>query len=184
MTFDIPTIVSPQACQQIILRTSPLVIMTSIATSTIIVALEAVLVINMTTGTAIVSQPLMTAEAKVTMPNTVTDLDQEHDYDQGPILVTLEAQDTIMVTTFIIMTTGEENRRFHLLLPLIQVWAENHLLLEPNHLQFNIRIRLLNQSLRQNPPKLLRLFLSKLSQGRYNGYHAHLILFLHLLQTI
>ncbi len=95
-------------------------IVTSIATCAIVVALEAVLVINMNTGTAIASQPLMTTKAKVTMPNTVTNLDQEHDHNQGPILVTLEVHDMIMVTTFIMMPTGKGNGCAQVLLSLVQ----------------------------------------------------------------
>ena len=37
----------------------------------------------------------------------------------APVLVILEAQDTIMVTTFIMMTTGVEEGRARLLLPLV-----------------------------------------------------------------
>ncbi len=93
--------------------------MTIIATHTIIVALKAVLEIGMITGIAIASLPLVIAKAKVTMPNTVTNLDQDHNCDQGPILMTLNAQDTIMVTTLIMMTTGKGNWNAHLLLSLI-----------------------------------------------------------------
>ncbi len=89
------------------------------ATHAIVVTLEAVLVINMITGTAITSQPLVTAKAKVTMPNTAIDPDLDQDRDQGPVLVPLKAQDTIMVTTFIMMTTGAENGRARPLLPLV-----------------------------------------------------------------
>ncbi len=65
-------------------------IVTSVSTCAIVVALEVVLMIDMTTETAIASQPLVTAKAKVTMPNTVTDLDHEHDHNQDPALMTLE----------------------------------------------------------------------------------------------
>ncbi len=75
--------------------------------------------INMIIGIVIASQPLVTTRAKVTMPNTVTDPDQDQDRDQGPVLVPLEAQDTIMVTTFIMMTTGAENGHVHQFLPLV-----------------------------------------------------------------
>ncbi len=44
----------------------------------IVVILGAALVIDMTAETAIASQPLVTARAKVTMPNTKTNPDQEH----------------------------------------------------------------------------------------------------------
>ncbi len=44
----------------------------------IVVVLEAILVIDMITGTAIASQPLVTAKAKVAMLNTVTDPDPDH----------------------------------------------------------------------------------------------------------
>ncbi len=116
-------------------------IVTSIATHATVIALEAVLVINMTTGTVIASQLLVTAKARVTIPNTVTDPDQEHDCNQGPILIILEAQDTIMVTTFMMMTTGEGNGRAHPLPPLVQDQTKDCPLLEPNLLLFNIGIR-------------------------------------------
>ncbi len=93
--------------------------MTSIAKHAIVIVLEAVLVIDMITRTAIASLPLVTAKAKVTMLNTVTDLYQGHNCNHGPVLVILKAQDTIMVTTFIMMTTGEDNGCAHLLLSLV-----------------------------------------------------------------
>ncbi len=114
--------------------------MTTITNHGIAVVLEAVLMIDMIIGTVIASQPLVTAKAKVTMPNTMTDPDQDHDRDQGPVLVPLEAQDTVMVTTFIMMTTGAENGRVHLFLPLARDWIEDRPLLEPNHLRFPIKI--------------------------------------------
>ncbi len=114
--------------------------MTTITKHGIAVALEAVLMIDMIIGTAIASQPLVTAKAKVTMPNTVTDPDQDHDRDQGPVLVPLEAQDTIMVTTFIMMTTGAEHGCVHLFLPLAQDRTEDCPLLEPKLLRFTIKI--------------------------------------------
>ncbi len=119
ITFDIPTIVSPQACWSIVLKTSPLVIVMNIATHAINIALEAALVIGMITGIVIASQPLVITKARVTMLNTVANLDQSHNQDQGPVLVILEAQDTIMITTFIMMTTGEEKGRVYLLFPLV-----------------------------------------------------------------
>ncbi len=92
---------------------------TSIAKHTIVVILKAVLMINMITWIAITSQPLVTAKDKLTIPNTVIDPDQNHDCHQGSVLVILEAQDTIMVTTFIMMTTGVEEGCARLLLPLV-----------------------------------------------------------------
>ncbi len=61
------------------------------ATHVIVVALKAILMIDMITGTTIASQPLMTAKAKVAILNTVADLDLDHNPDQGPVLVILEA---------------------------------------------------------------------------------------------
>ncbi len=119
-------------------------IMMITATHMIVIALKAILVIDMITGTAIASQLLMTKKAKVTMPNTTTNLDLDQDHDQGPLPMILEAQDTIMVTTFIMMTTGVENGCAHPLLLLVQVQIDDHPLLEPNHLWFNIKTRLLN----------------------------------------
>ncbi len=113
----------------------------SIAIHAIAVALEAILVINMITGTAIASQPLVTIKAKVTMPNTTANLDLNHDHNQGPIPVILKARDTIMVTTFIMMTIGAENGHVHLFLPLVQDQTKDRPLLVPNHLRFTIRIR-------------------------------------------
>ncbi len=112
ITSDTPIIVSPRACQLIILETDPLKIVTDIIIHAIVVALVlvATLMINMIAGNAITSQTLMTAKAKTTMLNMETDLDQGHNHDQGPVLVILEAQDTIMVFTFIMMTPGEGNR--------------------------------------------------------------------------
>ncbi len=85
----------------------------------IVIILEAVLVIDMITRTAMASQPLVIAKAKVTMLNTDPDPDPGHDRDQGPIIVPLEAQDMIMVTTFIMMTTGAEDSRALPLLSLV-----------------------------------------------------------------
>ncbi len=65
------------------------------------------------------SQPLVTTRAKVTMPNTMTDLDQEHDHNQGPVPMILEAQHTIMVSIFMMMTTGKGNGCAHQLLSLV-----------------------------------------------------------------
>ncbi len=87
--LDTQTIISPWASQPTILETSPLVIMTNIITIAIIVALWAALVTNMITEIATASQQLMTAKAKITMPNPTTNLDQEHNCDQGPVLVIL-----------------------------------------------------------------------------------------------
>ncbi len=125
--------------------------MTTITKHGIAVVLEAVLVIDMIIGTAIASQPLMTAKPKVTMQKTKTDLDQDNDHNQGPVLVPLKARDTIMVTTFIMMTTGAENGHVHLFLPLAQDQTEDRPLLEPNHLRFPIKIRWLSRSQRQCP---------------------------------
>ncbi len=81
------------------------------ATYAIVVVLDlgAALMINIIAENAITSQQLMTARAKVTMPNSTTNPDQEHICNQGPVLVILETQDTSMVTTFMMMTTGERN---------------------------------------------------------------------------
>ena len=73
----------------------------------IIPILQAALVIVMIAGTMIASQLLVTAKAKVTMLHTKTNPDQELDHNQGPCLVILKTQDTIMVTTFIMMTLQE-----------------------------------------------------------------------------
>ncbi len=56
-----------------------------IAVHAIVIALilVAALVINMITGNAITSQLLVTTRA--------TNLDQDHDHDQGPVLMILEA---------------------------------------------------------------------------------------------
>ncbi len=55
--------------------------------------------IDMIAENAIASQQLMTAGAKVTIPNSATDPNQEHNCNQGPILVILKTQDAIMDTT-------------------------------------------------------------------------------------
>ncbi len=86
--LDIQTIISPRACRPIILESSPLVIVTNIATHVIVMVLGAALKTDMVAGNAIASQQLVTARAKVTMPNSATDPDQEHDCDQGPNLKT------------------------------------------------------------------------------------------------
>ncbi len=78
----------------------------TIVKNLIVVVLGAALVINMIAENAIASQLLVTARAKITMPNTKTDPDQEHDHNQGPVIVILETQDTIMVTIFMMMTPG------------------------------------------------------------------------------
>ncbi len=100
--------------------------------------------IVMIIGIVIASQLLVTTRAKVTMPNTGADPDQDHDRDQGPVLVPLKARDTIMVTTFIMMATGAENGHVHQYLPLARDWTKDRPLLEPNHLQFTIKIRWLS----------------------------------------
>ncbi len=48
----------------------------------VVLILEAALVINMIAKNAIMSQLLVTAGAKVTVPNTATNLDQGHNHDQ------------------------------------------------------------------------------------------------------
>ncbi len=101
----------------------------------IVIILEADLVIDMITGTMIASQLLVTAKAKVTMLNTMTNPDQDHNCNQGPVLMPLKAQDTIMVTTFIMMTTGAENGH------VCQDWTKDCPLLDSNHLRFTIRIQ-------------------------------------------
>ncbi len=115
ITSDIPIIVSPLACQLLVLEIKPLEIVTGIAIHTIIVALilEATLVIDTTAGNVITSQLLVTTKAKVTMLNTKVDPDQDHIHDQGPVLVLLQARGTIMVTTFVMMTLGEGNSHAH-----------------------------------------------------------------------
>ena len=49
------------------------------------------------------------------MPNIKANLGQNHDHNQGLVLVILEAQDTTMVITDIMMTLGEGNSHAHLL---------------------------------------------------------------------
>ncbi len=119
--LDIQAIVSQWALRFTVLETSLLVIMMGISTHAIIVVLilRAALVINMIAETAIASHKLVTARVKLTMPNPATDPDQEHDCNQGPVLVILEPQDMIMVTIFMMTTTGERNRDTHPLLSLI-----------------------------------------------------------------
>ncbi len=136
--FDTQAIVSPWAHQPIFLKTSPLVIVTTIVKHTIVVIVEAALQINMITEYAIASQLLATARAKVTMPNTLTNPDKEHNHNQGPVLVILEPQDTIMVTIFIMMTPGECIQNVQPLLSLGQDWNIELPLLEPNLLLLNI----------------------------------------------
>ncbi len=92
--------------------------MTKIATHAIVITLKAALMIDMTTGTMIASQPLVIEKAKATMPNTTTNLDQGHDQNQGPVLMTLKPQDTIMVTKFMMITIGEGNK---FILPLLSL---------------------------------------------------------------
>ncbi len=98
---------------------SPLVIVTSIATQTIVVALQATVMMDMIAENLIASLQLVTSRAKVSMPNTVTDPDQERDRIQDPILMTLKNQDMIMVTIFMMMTPGERNSHLHPLLSLV-----------------------------------------------------------------
>ncbi len=81
--------------------------MMTIAAHAIVVVLGATLMINMIAVNAITSQQLVTARAKVTMPNSVADPDQEHNHNQGPVLAILEPQDTITVTKFMMMTLGK-----------------------------------------------------------------------------
>ncbi len=73
----------------------------------IVIILGAALVSDKIAENATASQQLATTKTKVTMMNTETDPDQEHNHDQGPVLVILKPQDTIMVTIFMIMTPGE-----------------------------------------------------------------------------
>ncbi len=47
------------------------------------------------------------------MPNVEANLDQDHNNNQGPVLVILEAKHTIMVITYIMMTPGEGNSHAH-----------------------------------------------------------------------
>ncbi len=72
---DIQTIFGPQAFRPIGLETSLLMIMTSIATHTIVVVLGAALMIDTIIENAITSQLLVIAKAKVTMPKPVTNPD-------------------------------------------------------------------------------------------------------------
>ncbi len=67
---------------------------------------------------AIASQQLVIARAKVAMLNSTTNPDQEHNCNQGPILVILKPQDAIMVAIFMMMTTGEGIRKTQPLLSL------------------------------------------------------------------
>ncbi len=118
--------------------------MTSIATHATVVALRAALVIDMIAEDAIANQQLMTTKAKVTMPISTTNPDQDHNRNQGPVLVILDPQDMIMVTIFMMMTPGGGNRHTHLLLSLAQDLTVERPLLEPYLLLFNIKTQLLN----------------------------------------
>ncbi len=93
ITADTPNIVSPLALLLVEIETNPLGIVTNIAIHTIaiVLILVATLVINMIAGNTIASQLPVTARANVTMQNTKANLDQDHDHNQGPILVILEA---------------------------------------------------------------------------------------------
>ncbi len=84
--------------------------MMNIVTHAIVVALGAALVTDMITETATASQQLVTAKAKVIMPNTTTNLDQERNCNQGPVL---------MVTIFMMLTTGKGKGLALLLLSLV-----------------------------------------------------------------
>ncbi len=130
-----------------------------VATRTIIIVLGAALVIDMTAENTITSPQLVVTRAKVTMPNSATNPDQEHDHNQGPILVIIESQETTMVTIFMMMTTGEGIRNTWPLLSLLQDQTVERSLLEPNLLLFNIKTGLLNQTPLQHPHKIMRSFL-------------------------
>ncbi len=73
------------------------------------------------------------------MLNTETDLDQGHLHNQGPVLVILEAQDTTMVITFIMMLPGEGSDHAHLLPSLAQDWNTDRPLLKPSLFLFYIK---------------------------------------------
>ncbi len=73
------------------------------------------------------------------MLNTETVLDQDQDPDQGPVLVILVPQDTIMVTTFTTMTIGEGSIHTFMLPSLVQNGNDNRPLLNPHLLQLNIK---------------------------------------------
>ncbi len=115
ITSDTQTIISPWACQLIVLETNPLKVMTDIAIHAIVIALILVvtLMIDMIAEHTIASQLLVTAKAKTTMRNIAANLDQCQGHNHGPILVILEVQDMIMVITFIMMTPGEGNSHNH-----------------------------------------------------------------------
>ncbi len=138
--LDTQTIVNPQTCQPIILETNPLVIAMNIATHAIVIILGATLVIDMITENAITSHQLVTTWAKVTMPNTATNPDQEHNHNHGPVLMILEPQDTIMVNIFMMMIPGEGIGKTQPLLSLVQDWNVERPLLKANLLLFNITI--------------------------------------------
>ncbi len=87
---------------------------------------------------------LQGARAKVTMLNSVTDPDQERNCNQGPVLVILKTQDTIMVSIFMMMTPGERNGHACLLLSLVWDQTMERPLLEPSLLLFNIKTQFLN----------------------------------------
>ncbi len=78
------------------------------------------------------------------MLNIEADLGQDHNHDQCPICMTLNAQDTTMVITYIAMTPWEGNRHAHLFPSLAQDWNANRLLCKPNLLLFYIKPQLLN----------------------------------------
>ncbi len=102
-------------------------------------ALAAVPMIDKITGIAIASLTLVIAKARTTMPNTETVPDQ----DPGPVLVILIPQDTIMVTTFTMMTNGVGSGHTLLLPTLVQNGINKHPLLKPNLQQLYIKNLLL-----------------------------------------
>ncbi len=117
-----------------------------IAIHMIVIALilDATFMIYMIAENVIASQLLVTARAKVTMPNIKANLDRDHDHDQVPVLVILEAQDTTMVITYVIMTPGEGNGHACLFPSLAQDWNVEHSLLKPNLLLFYVEPQSLN----------------------------------------
>ncbi len=118
---------------------------------------------------ATASQLLMIARAKVTLLNTKANLDQDHNHNQGPILVTLKAQGTIMVTTFIIMITGGGNSHTHPLPSL--AWDRTS---PPG---FYINPWLLNWKPQHLFIRMTNLFPRTLSLTRSNGHRLYIILF-------
>ena len=135
--FDTLIIVSQQALQTIVLKTTT-EIETTIVTHAIAVlfAHVAVLAIDTIAGITITSQTLVIVKARTTMLNTETDLDLNHGHDHGPVLVNLGPQDTIMVI-IITMTSGEENGHPIPLASQVRDRNNERPLLGPNLLQFN-----------------------------------------------